>query len=363
MIDTVGLEVGCTEELARALLRRRGRLRSIDDVRDGEILEVWTSQEPELEGSWSRKIQCRIKGNGYHANYERSLWFPGFSLCKFVLGHNVKLLYDFEGALCCFERWLYEQSGVARGGLAPLGQWRVTRLDLCYSWDVGRKGALSLIEWAKHSSYTRKKAATYETAVMWVGSSYSCKLYHKGSEFEVHDAGALIKAGIPGDRVEELAKIADRLVRFEVGMRARALGQHFDKKCVLVQDVDSEYRWERLQYYLRRWAMGLRTEVWEFEDCVARIEECYGHSGRGAEMRVCRLTGFYSLLFRFGPSRVKAMLPKSSYYYLMGKLKAAGVALVSIDDVPEDLVGLHFDVPSGRVVNAEDEYGEWIVNQ
>lgn len=364
MIDSVGLEIPISAAAAAKIKGQASRWRHIDECHDGVVLEVWSAVEAEVEGSWSRSIGCRVLDRSHHMDYPCCLRFASFSLCKFVMGENVHLLYGWERAIGAFDDAVRRAFDlVGPDDIAESKHWRVTRLDLCYSWQVGERAGHQLIEWAKGSSYARKKVSTYETSVLWVGSSYSCKLYCKGPEFKAHDLPALLKADAMGlDKVRGLEALASGIIRFEAGLRGRYLSACFEKRFVLVQDLTVEWMGEKLTYFLRRWAMGLRSEVWEFEDCLERIQQHFGARGTPrAQAKACQMAGFYSLLFRLGPARLRARMASSTFYRSVADLRAADVVLVGLDDLPEDLAALRFEVPSDLAPNVADELELWRV--
>lgn len=363
MIDSVAIEVPVTTEAARRIKAAACRWRHIDEVREGVVLEVWDAVDVTVEEpSWSRKIGCRVhEGVSWHSDYDSTIRFASFSLCKFCYGENVHLLYDFWAGMSRFAEVVCTALGLEVGAdCAPFPEWRVTRLDVCYSWVVGEKAAHLLVEWARASSYSRKRSHIFETSCLWVGSSYSCKLYCKGDEFRAHDLRALVDEGWGSERLQELVNLSRGIIRFEAEMRSRYLREHFGKRIVQVRDISGEWLEGRLQYFIRRWAMGLRADVWQFEDCLARIQEVFG--GRGtprAQAKAVQMAGFYSLLFRLGPARMKATMPQRSFYRNLAELREAGIVLVTLDELPDELRMLHFDVPSDLAPNVEDDFGLW----
>jgi II/X family phage/plasmid replication protein len=96
--------------------------------------------------------------------------------------------------------------------------WQLFRLDLCYAWKFyDDLVAQQVLEALKLQTYARKKRSTWDTSVMFKGSAFTLKFYHKGAEFFAHDWKEIKKTNI--DRANDLLNVARGVVRFEITLR------------------------------------------------------------------------------------------------------------------------------------------------
>lgn len=355
MIDSAGVDIGCSKEAAETVLGLIERCHAIEEWRDGHCEVVWRSASLEWVPSFERCIRIDVVfGYTGPGPWVCTLRVRHVSLCKLVYGENVHMLYNLSAA-CEVLRWrLIRDSGVSDREIAPVSDWVLTRVDLCYSYVVGEKAARTWLGWCGAHSMGRKETLVYPNSVYYKGSSYTLKWYHKGPEFRRHDAVQLVAGGRRPEEVRELADLADRVLRVEVMVRAKGLREWFRTKgAVKVSDLTADKVLERLRFYLRKWALGMETEVWSLEEGLARIAEYYGPRC-GGENTVMRVSGFYSLLQTVGLKRTKEMMSYRTYYYYLKKLRAASVSLPGVDDLPDDLVGFRVEVPSDLAVNNGD---------
>lgn len=148
-----------------------------------------------------------------------------FSIPKFWYGHNIRLLHDFVPALNDLRETLNRQFKFGRKlALAPPEIWAVTRLDLCYAWNLkDQQTAQHYLNSLKHLSYPKKKPIIYETSIVFPGGTFSLKFYLKAPEFKAHDLKGLLKAKASLEWIEWLEEIATGVLRCEATLRAKYL--------------------------------------------------------------------------------------------------------------------------------------------
>lgn len=125
---------------------------------------------------------------------------------------------------------------------------QISRLDVCFNHVFPSKEAS--LEYLSYQREIKKKYARdssnyvrdWKTAITYVGSVFSTKIYHKGSEFKKKDAKQLrkinqrlIKEGKkPQFDIEVLQDLADRTLRYEITCHSKAFSymhmQHLFRK-------------------------------------------------------------------------------------------------------------------------------------
>jgi len=314
MIDSIGLEIGVSREAAEAVLESMEKCHALEVWTDGRCEVVWRSSSVDWVPSYDRTIRIDVV-HGYTGNgpFVSTLRLRHLSICKLVYGENVHLLYSLAGACEVLRCRLIRDFELSDLEVALPADWLVTRLDLCYAYRVGEKAARTWLAWCGAHSMGRKTTLVYPDSVYYKGRSYTLKWYLKGPEFRRHDAVALVAGGREPSDVRELADLADEVLRVEVMIRAQGLREWFHKGAVKVSDLTADNMVERLRFYLRKWALGMETEVWTLDEGLSRIAEHYGPK-RGGENMVMRVSGFYSLLQSVGVKRTREMMSYRTYY-------------------------------------------------
>lgn len=142
------------------------------------------------------------------------------SLPKFWQGHNIYMIRkdNIRLSLLLLHSYLLQ----IFPEFPPPAKWEVIRLDICYNFVLQNNQLLhSYLSLLKTIDYPRHKKYLYDTSVMSVGSSYSCKFYDKGSEFYKHDYSRLVKN--KPELAHLMRLISQNMLRFEVSMRKRYL--------------------------------------------------------------------------------------------------------------------------------------------
>lgn len=110
---------------------------------------------------------------------------------------------------------------------------QISRLDICFNQIFTNKtDALKYLEFQKkiRKPYQREAAQNYEgTSINIVHKDYSFKIYHKGTEFESHDARELRKnmsqTKTSPTRIKLLQTLADKTLRYELTIRPAYMAQ------------------------------------------------------------------------------------------------------------------------------------------
>jgi hypothetical protein len=209
-----------------------------DNLKSGLIeFEFYTFNIP--AGSYNRTVQIRqsLKPSGL---------FIEFSIPKYEKGNNIEMIYPHRLKLI-LEKLHNEISQKLNNKIIPFSQWPIYRLDICYNWLFANKEhAQYAMNFIQKIDYPRKQKYTYQTSVMFKGSSYTIKFYLKGAEFLKHDFKS-----IETETALKLFDYATRMLRFEVSMRKEHLLKKFDVKSLFLVDIsDDEKILKLLQQYL-----------------------------------------------------------------------------------------------------------------
>lgn len=230
MLDTLKLKIPLTEKQHRRVTQQ---------VTDDDRAQ-WVLFHPKT-GELGF-LRCKgLSETDYHSYHRHILfdvplfWIESktfltfeFSVPKYWYGHNVSLLYDWLGALEHFKRRLEQQFGLHSKNrcprLAPVGDWLVSRADLCYAYQFPNQTTCHhYLEGLKPVHYPRKRPTIHPTSIVFVGATYSLKIYEKLPEFKAHDAKELRKAKASPDWISYLEKKAAGVLRVEATLRRQYL--------------------------------------------------------------------------------------------------------------------------------------------
>ena len=175
------------------------------------------------------------------------LWIE-FSVPKYFMGHNIRLLYNWPKALEDFRTLLNEQFKLSRTKLPEAETWEVWRADACYGFQFPTQPASqAFLDSLKRHRFPYKQATIYKTAILFPGSTYSFKVYLKQPEFMKHDRKELLKRKASLDWVEYLETISEGVLRVEATLRRKYLqrcGIHYVQDLANTQELiewDSKY--------------------------------------------------------------------------------------------------------------------------
>lgn len=102
----------------------------------------------------------------------------------------------------------------------------INRIDLCYNQFFNSKSdALAYLDEQKKLLVTKARSSknnyrSYDTSLLYVTKRYSFKIYHKGTEFEAHDAKKLAKKNPKNLDLPYFQKQADTVLRYELTFRS-----------------------------------------------------------------------------------------------------------------------------------------------
>lgn len=172
--------------------------------------------------------------------------FIEFSVPKYEKGNNVEMIYPHRLVLI-LDKLHQEICERLKSKIIHYSKWPIYRLDICYNWlFTTKEHAHYAMNFIQKIDYPRKQKYTYQTSVMFKGSSYTIKFYLKGPEFTKHDA----------KEMEDNTKIAlfsyaERMLRFEISMRKDWLTKNFGVKTLYIKDVcNDEEILELLKHFL-----------------------------------------------------------------------------------------------------------------
>lgn len=204
MIDTIRLKIKVKSVNPQFLL-------SLSCQKDGK-LKYKVFKDVINVGSFSYFINIYISN-------ENDL-FLEFSLPKYLFGHNLKSA-GFTKLLPVLReiRTTLKTFCVP----VPMSKWEVQRIDIC---DYKRSlNPYSDIFFYQAISFPRKKKYVYDTSVMFVGSSYSVKVYIKEDEFFRHDFKRIAK--FDTSLAYNLLNDSKGLIRIETSYRKKVLSGIF----------------------------------------------------------------------------------------------------------------------------------------
>ena len=240
MIDTIKFLIPIEDHnLIEKLKGNLTRIRK-DDLRTGKMEFEFFSSNVEL-GSYHGKIAIK-------STETPSGFFVEFSAPKYIKGNNVEMIYPHELIKLVIQ--LYDDLSVYMDYKLPhYALWPIYRLDICYNWIFKNSDeAKYAMDFLRRIDFPRKKKYIYDTSVMYLGTAYIVKFYSKGEEFKKKSFKKMeIK------KATELQAWADKIVRFEVGLKRVYLQQFLKIDRVYIYDVIDDKKIEEiLKFYLEK---------------------------------------------------------------------------------------------------------------
>jgi II/X family phage/plasmid replication protein len=220
--------------------------------------------------------------------------------------------------------------------------WQLMRIDLCYAWKFETQDqAEVMLDILRSFNFGRKKKATYDTSVMYVGQSYSLKFYLKHPEFFRHDFKILRDLGHV-DFAYRMLDVAKGVLRFEVTLRKPFLNYHFGKKKIYVKDLREEKLWSIIYQLFDRFMGGFNIKYKTKQQIKALLITAWGKKKGG------RLNVFYSYFITEGKSACREIYASSTVWQYLREIKQAGVPLTYQELKVFDL---DLTIPSRLVIN------------
>ncbi len=319
MIDTIKLLVPIPDPTLLAQLESTLTRFRKEDLSTGEIKFEFYASNVEL-GSYHRNVT--IKSSKVPTGL-----FIECSLPKYERGNNVEMIYPRD-ILGIVEKLYSELCVQVKYALPHFSLWPVYRLDICYNWLLRDKAeAMHAIDFIKRIDYPRKKKHVWDTSIMHTGSAYVVKFYIKGPEFLKHDFKEIEKQSY--ERAKQLAEYAERILRFEVGLKHVYLTAHFKRKAIYLADIADDTVIENvLKEYLGKVFHYINTKTTTEAEVRRILSEHF------TKTKTMRLYQFYKGYYF--DEEMKAMylaggLERSTLYRYKKDLKRVGIGF-SLND-------------------------------
>jgi II/X family phage/plasmid replication protein len=373
MLDTVKLRSPALCEPVAVELERQCVRRSAVEINSGELLYELTTGS--LEGSWDSRVSIRVereewvhvdremavrvdavqhkqqasyrpRGGGWEVRWRKgrdrrvSHAFGGCSVkrrCepyvllegsvhKALLGHNVYGGPEGFRASC---EWLLDDVGQRLGvDLPPASNWLVRRVDVAEAYELPDFEAVEEYLWGLNSAqYPRRSVARYgQESIFAPGRTTAVKAYHKGVEFAKHDGRRL--RGIMGlAELLELQDKANRMLRWEVSVKARKLDEDHQGKPSVEQVQDSyleDLHYREVRRLVREGEADVEI-VRRHKDVRDRLLVKY--SSRKAGL----LFGTWHQLVTLGERETRRHMSRPTFYRHRKELVDAGVSWIGAD--------------------------------
>lgn len=350
-IDTVKLKSPSIEMSIADKIEAQCTLRSGIDLSSGRILYEITTGD--LLGSWDSRISVKVMRDEYESRGRGTLQLVPCepyllieaSVHKIFMGHNI------YGGPTNFLKAAREFVYLI-GDLFDVGDhlpfpdlWEVRRVDWAEMFCLPYVGIQEFFEGMGTCNFPRRKAQKYgREAVYFPGTFCTLKLYHKGGDFQVHDAKRLksffmnyrtqqfpqdemaaVNARWSKRKVHALQRLANNRLRAECEIHADKLDYDFGHK-PLVSEVTEEYLrsvYDKEMKKLMHEGKSDMETVRESRAVKNRLVNIYG------ERLGTDLFGFFMQLAGFGEDVVKLdyfPVRKSTYYRKRRRLEDAGVS-------------------------------------
>jgi II/X family phage/plasmid replication protein len=315
MIDTIKLFIPI--ENTDLLLKLKGTLSRFrkENLKTNEVNFEFYSSQVEL-GSYDRNV------NVMASNVPQG-FFVEFSVPKYLKDSNVEMIKPEELNIA-IPKLYTELCKHMDYNLPHYSTWPVYRLDTCYNWIFENgESATRAIDFIKLIDFPRKKKHIWDTSVMFKGTAYTIKFYLKGPEFLKND----FKKVKDRNHVHTLQHWANRMLRFEIGIRKQHLQDFLGQKPVLLEHI-SDYQTieEILRHYLDLLFRYLNKKTMTNEEIKESLFALF------TPQKATRLYDFYQN-FYFNPEMkqmyLRGGLNRSTIYRYKKDLERAEIGLSS----------------------------------
>lgn len=332
MIDTVKFLIPI--ENLDLMFKLKGTLTRFkkENLQTNEVHFEFYSSQVEL-GSYDRNV------NIMSTNVPQG-FFVEFSIPKYLKDSNVEMIKP-EELNRAIPKLYSEICKHMHYSLPHYSTWPVYRLDTCYNWIFeNEQSATRAIDFIKLIDFPRKKKYIWDTSVMYKGTAYTVKFYLKGPEFLKND----FKKVKDRNKAHTLQYWANRMLRFEIGIRKHHLQDLLGQKPVLLEHI-SDYQAieEILQHYLDSLFRYLNKKTMTNEEIKESLFSLF------TPQKATRLYDFYQN-FYFSPEMklmyLRGGLNRSTIYRYKKDLERAEIGLSS-DLIEENTQILEkFKIPS-----------------
>jgi II/X family phage/plasmid replication protein len=283
--------------------------------------------------------------NDYESDF---VYFEG-SLPKLWYGENIHLLYanQFKPVLELLNKGILK----AFGEFAPIELWEIQRLDLPYAWKFeNEEKSKDIIQYIKENvEYPRKNKHPYGLESVDFGNKGSTKVkfYRKLPEFKKGDykhLNLLLEV-----ETDELLKLAEGVVRFEVTLRKQDLQIHFKKKSITYDlFLDQEVIFGLIRKYLFKFEVNADKELLSDEQLIQQLLTEF------KTVKAIRLFCFYKAYWQSSIKARKLIKKYMTTGELSANKKAIKQAQISLPNIT-NTASFDFEVPSTSVINTEPE--------
>ena len=333
MLDTLKLQSPYLEASVASRIERQAVRRSAEDLSTGELLYELTTAS--LSGSWDSRVSVRVMREEW-ADVEGQVQLrscPPYvvlegSVHKALLGHNV------HGGPEGLERsceWLCADVGGRLGVELPGGsQWLLRRVDWAECYELPDFEAVEEYIWGLNSAeYPRRSVARYgRESIFSGGRTTAVKAYHKGPELAKHD-GRRLKSRMDGRELLELQHRANRVLRWEVTVKAKKLDEMYRGKPRVDQVSESDLRklhYTEVRRLVREGEADVKT-VRKQKHVRDRLLEVYDQRKAGL------LLGTWHQLVTLGEHETRRVMARPTFYRHKQLLISAGVSWIGSDVV------------------------------
>jgi len=328
MIDTIRVESPSIDDAVYRYLKDISVEKLQIDNATGNIHYCFTNYE--LDGSFDYRIMLSIKTEKWQRFYSASVCkfvtdlLPcdpylviEFSIHKFFVGHNLKNGFnDLSDKFKLFIEFLESTLNVT---LPDYRNWILTRLDFALTFKINN--VEDYFKYLKNCTYPRRKTFSYDTSMMWVGSTTTVRVYSKEHEFKKHDLNRL-KNNMNFDIID-LVNTSKNMIRAEVQIRKKKLIDINGGKIMTINDYDYNkiiklYDEEILKVYRIR---ENNIKYNKADDVMQILLENY------TKNRANTLFSFYTQMQIFDESKVRESVSRASFYRYRKELIDLGIDL------------------------------------
>ncbi len=333
MLDTVKLQSPYLEASIASRIERQAVRRSAEDLGTGELLYELTTAS--LSGSWDSRVSLRVMreewadvdGRVVLRSCPPYVLLEG-SVHKALMGHNV---YGGPEGLQASCEWLCADVGGRLGVELPKGrEWLLRRVDWAECYELPDFEAVEEYVWGLNSAeYPRRSVARYGRESIFAGGRTSAvKAYHKGPELAKHD-GRRLKSRMDGRELLQLQHRANRVLRWEVSVKAKKLDEMYRGRPRVDQVSEGDLRklhYTEVRRLVREGEAHVKT-VRKQKHVRDRLLEVYDQRKAGL------LLGTWHQLVTLGEHETKRVMARPTFYRHRQLLVAAGVSWIGSDVV------------------------------
>ncbi|MDX9697229.1 MAG: hypothetical protein RBT49_15670 [Bacteroidales bacterium] len=287
-------------------IRIRTRVRNLDETKIFEFscqkvgnLKYRYFKDVITVGSWSRDLNFVIRD-------DLTLVFE-FSLPKFYFNHNLHLA-SFEMINDALND--IRKSFLSICDIPEIDDWDCMRIDLCdYLDTTDAYHSLSLL---KHISFPRKKSYYYDTSVMYVGNSYSTKVYLKYPEFMINDFMAIKKVDL--GYAMQLKNLADNKLRVETTYRSKWLKENLGTiKTPKIKDIiiKKNKLINHFKYTKKKLLLNVNPMLMVQKNLLKELKQLYPKK-KNTALRIYQFYVLYYNTYDFNKRAIEQLYSKST---------------------------------------------------